>query len=382
MSIQYCTKCLNPSTRPNLHFSEQGVCSACLNFDNRATVDWDERATRFKKIVEQYRNKTQDNYDCVVGVSGGKDSSYQIITLLRMGLKPLAVTGVNCALSELGRKNLNNLNKVGVDRIEVSTSKPVRSAMNRHALRTVGDISWPEHASIFSAPLRVSTQLGIPLQIWGENPANEYGGPASAEATDTLTGEWLSTFSTLNGLSAHDFIGIDGITKQDILTFLPPSYTAMQQTSVTGLFLGYYFPWDGLRNAIIAQAYGMEFYPTTIEGSMVNYENLDNYHTGIHDYFMFLKFGFGRATTLANMFIRRNRLSREEGLAIVTKHDGKFPATCLGLSLKDILEDIDLCEDEFTAICDKFTNRNIFKTDSQGKLVKNKDGSPQKITCS
>ena len=380
MTMQYCTRCLNPDTRPGLHFSEEGVCSACMNYEERAFVNWEERGTELLRILEKYKSKDQNNYDCIVGVSGGKDSTYQILTTLRMGLKPLAVTAVNCALSELGRCNLNNLSKLGVDRIEVATSKPVRAAMNRHALRTVGDISWPEHASIFSAPLRVGVQMGVPLQIWGENPANEYGGPAAAEKTNTLTGEWFETFSTPNGLKPTDFIGIDGITKQDLLTFMPPPVDAAQKMGMTGIFLGYYFPWDGLRNAVIAQAYGMEASPTAIEGSFVNYENLDNYHTGIHDYFMYLKFGFGRATTMANMFIRRGRLSRDEALGIVSLHDGKYPSTCLGRSLQDILDDIELELDEFHAICDKFTNRLIFATDSRGGIVKNKDGSPKRLT--
>lgn len=378
MKTRQCTQCLNPHTRPGLHFNEHGVCSACHNYSKRTEVDWKAREDEFLHILNRYRSKNQENYDCIVGVSGGKDSTYQIVTMLRMGLKPLAVTGINCALSELGRKNLENLNKIGVDRIEVSTAKPVRAAMNRHALRTVGDISWPEHASIFSTPLRCGVQMNIPLQIWGENPSNEYGGPAASETTSTLTGEWLSSFATLNGLNAEDFIGVDGITKQDILTFLPPSAEQIQKTQLTGIFLGYYFPWDGLRNAIVAQAHGMEVFPHSVEGSLVCYENLDNYHTGIHDYFMYLKFGFGRATSLANMFIRRGRLSRSAAAELVALRDGKFPATCLGKSLQEILADIELDYDEFVSICDRFTNKDIFETDSQGKLVKNKDGSPIK----
>ena len=377
MIFQHCTQCLNPSTRPGLHFSEEGICSACLNYNNRASVNWDERQKEFLRILDKY--KSNNNYDCVVGVSGGKDSTYQVLTLLRMGLKPLAVTAVTCALSDIGRKNLDNLNKLGVDRIEISTSKPVRAAMNRHGLRTIGDISWPEHASIFSAPLRIGVQMGIPLQVWGENPANEYGGPAAAEKTNCLTGEWFDTFSTLNGLSPLDFVGVDCITEKDMLTFLPPSVEESQRVGITGIFLGYYFPWDGLKNAIIAQAYGLTTFSATVEGSIVNYENLDNYHTGIHDYLMYLKFGFGRATSLANMFIRRGRISREEASLMVQMHDGKFPGTCLGRSLQSILDDIAMEVDEFYAICDRFTNKEIFATDSQGNFIKNKDGSPIKI---
>ncbi len=375
MTFQYCKQCLNPSTRPSLHFSDDGVCSACTNYTERKSVDWEKRKVEFLKVIEQYRNKNSENYDCIIGVSGGKDSTYQVVTAKKFGLRPLAVTAVNCALSDIGRRNLNNLNKIGVDKIEFSTSKPVRAAMNRHALRTIGDISWPEHASITAAPLRLSVQMGIPLQIWGENGANEYGGKVAAEASNVRTTDWMH--SQLNGLSPHDFIGVDGITKGDLLPFTLPSPEELRQSGTTGIFLGYYLPWDGLKNAVFSQGYGLEVFPHSVEGSMVNYENLDNYHTGIHDYFMYLKFGFGRTTTLASMYIRRGRLSREEGAALAARHDGRFPSSYLGKPLHEILSDIDMEMEEFVSICDTFTNKDIFETNSQGKLVKRKDGSPQ-----
>jgi hypothetical protein len=101
----------------------------------------------------------------------------------------------------------------------------------------------------------------------------------------------------------------------------------MAAVGVTGIFLGHYLPWDGYGNALYAQGHGLETYPRTVEGSIVNYENLDNAQTGIHDYFKFLKYGFGRATDLACLHIRRGRLSRADGLALVRRHDGRFPWT-------------------------------------------------------
>jgi N-acetyl sugar amidotransferase len=371
----YCKKCLQPNTRPKLAFDEHDVCGACRSYESQMYVDWEVRKKEFTSLVEQYRSKDASNYDCVVGVSGGKDSTYQIVTLLNMGLKPLCVTNVACDLSTLGRKNLDNLNKIGVDRIEIFTNSRVRGAMNRHALRTVGDISWPEHAGIFSAPLRISVQLGIPLQVWGENPSNEYGGSAAAAQTNLLTGEWLAEFSTLNGLSAEDFIGVDGITRQDIIPFLPPSAENMQRVGVAGVFLGHYFPWDGLTNAIISQGYGLKVFDSLVEGSLVNYENLDNHQTGLHDYFMFLKLGFGRATSIANTFIRRGRMKRAIAAELVKMHDGRFPWTCLGKSLQNILADIEMELDEFIFLCDKFTNKDLFLCDSQGNLIKDKHGN-------
>ena len=148
---------------------------------------------------------------------------------------------------------------------------------------------------------------------------------------------------------------------------------------MTGIFLGYYLPWDGYNNALFSQAHGFESYHKTVEGSLVNYENLDNVQTGIHDYFKFLKFGFGRATDLACMHIRRGRLSREDALKLVKGHDGKFPWVYLGVPIEAILKDIDMTLEEFIRVCDRFTNKKLFGCDSRGNLVKDKDGNLTKI---
>jgi hypothetical protein len=148
---------------------------------------------------------------------------------------------------------------------------------------------------------------------------------------------------------------------------------------VTGLFLGYYFPWDGLVNALVAQASGFETYGKSIEGSIVDYENLDNFQTGIHDYFKFLKYGFGRASNIASIHIRRGRISRTQGMRMVREHDGKFPATYLGRFLNEIIGPLGITEEHFRKICDQFTNEDLFVTDSQGNLVRDSSGNLVKI---
>jgi hypothetical protein len=148
---------------------------------------------------------------------------------------------------------------------------------------------------------------------------------------------------------------------------------------VTGIFLGYYIPWDGYSNALLAQAFGFNTLSTTVEGSIVNYENLDNHQTGIHDYFKFLKFGFGRATDIACLHVRRGRITRQDGLQLVRRHDGKFPWSYLGKPLKEILDPLDMTVEEFTAVCDRFTNRKLFVTDARGNLVKDKQGNLTKL---
>ena len=148
---------------------------------------------------------------------------------------------------------------------------------------------------------------------------------------------------------------------------------------VTGLFLGHYLPWDGISNTLIAQANGFVTLDHTVEGSMVNYENLDNHQTGIHDYFKFLKFGFSRATDISCLHMRRGRITRQDAVEIVKRNDGKFPWKYLDKPLEDILEPLEMSVDEFIKICDKFTNKKIFKCDAGGKLVKDRHGNLEKL---
>ena len=378
--IIYCTRCLYPTTKPDLLFegSADGVCNACKNYEKRDVTNWEEKEAEFKKILDRYRSKDGKNYDCVIGVSGGKDSTFQVLKMLEYGMNPLCVTATTCMLSDIGRRNIENLKNLGVDYIEVTCNPVIRRKMNRIGLEQIGDISWPEHIRIFTTPVRIAVKFNIPLIIWGECPENEYGGPAGAAKSNVLDRRWMEEFGT-RGLRIHDFPGQEGIEEKHLIPYMYPTDEELATVGVTGLFLGYYIPWDGYRNALLAQAYGMETFPTRVESTIVNYENLDNVHMGIHDYFKFLKYGFGRATDLVCNHLRRGRLTRKEGLELVKRCDGKFPWTYLGVPIEKVLEEIDMSIDQFIKICDDFTNKKLFLCDAKGNLVKDKKGNLTKI---
>ena len=376
--LTYCVRCVMPGTRPDLALDNQGVCNACRAYEARSVIDWDQRHRELLQVLDRYRQHGR-NWDCIVPVSGGKDSTFQVIRMLELGMTPLCVTATTCDLSPIGRKNLENISRLGVDHVEFTTNRIVRARLNRVGLTEVGDISWPEHVSIFTIPVRAAVQFNVPLIIWGENSQNEYGGPAAAADNQVLNRRWLEEFGGLLGLRVSDLPATYGFDPRDLLPFQYPSDEALTRTGVTGLFLGYFLPWDGLTNAVVAQAHGFTTLGRTVEGSMVDYENLDNHQTGIHDYFKFLKFGFSRATDIASLHVRRGRLSRHDALAIVRTHDGRFPWTYLGKPLAEILEPLHMSTEEFVDVCDRFTNRKIFKRDSSGALVKDRSGNLEKI---
>ena len=368
-----------PDTKPDLSFDAEGVCNACRNYENRKAVNWDARKTELKSLLEKYRSKDNSKWDCIVPVSGGKDSTYQVVRMLQLGMNPLCVNARTCDFSKIGRKNLENIKNLGVDVVEFSPNPVVRRKLNRIGLKQVGDISWPEHVGIFTVPVRAAVEYNIPLLIWGENSQHEYGGPAAAVENNTLTRQWLEEFGGLLGLRVSDLVGLEGIEQKHIIPYTYPTDKELARVGVTGIFLGHYLPWDGYSNVLISQAHGFRSLETTVEGSIVPYENIDNYQVGIHDYFKFLKFAFGRATDLACMHLRRGRLTRDDAMELVRLHDGKFPWTYLGKPLKEVLDPLEMSVEEFVSICDRFTNKNLFKTDSRGNLVKDRLGNLTKL---
>lgn len=377
--IKYCRRCVQPDTKPDLVLDAEGICNACRSFESRASIDWDARRRELESVLKRYQSECESQWDCIVPVSGGKDSTYQVVKMLDLGMNPLCVTATTCDLSHIGRSNIENIKNLGVDYVEFTPNRKIRHQLNRIGLTEVGDISWPEHVSIFTIPVRIAVEYSIPLIVWGENSQNEYGGPAAASENKILNRRWLEEFGGLLGLRVTDLVDIYGIPERNLIPYTYPSDEELATVGVTGLFLGYYLPWDGLHNALISQAYGFTTYDRTVEGSCVNYENLDNYQTGIHDYFKYLKFGFGRASDLASLHVRRGRWTREEACRIVRMHDGKFPWTYLDKPLAEILAPLDLTVDEFVEICDRFTNKKLFKTDGTGALVKDCEGNLTKL---
>src|SRR6185437_12465156 len=178
--LRYCTRCVMPDMKPDLQFDAEGVCNACRNFENRAAVDWTARRHELDTVLDRYRSKDGAYWDCVIPVSGGKDSTYQVVRMLQLGMNPLCVTATTCDLSEIGRENIESLKRLGVDHVTFSPNPIVRRKLNRIGLTEVGDVSWPEHVGIFTIPVRAAVQYRVPLLIWGENSQNEYGGPAAA----------------------------------------------------------------------------------------------------------------------------------------------------------------------------------------------------------
>ncbi|MDB4623046.1 N-acetyl sugar amidotransferase [bacterium] len=373
-NLKYCKRCLYPSTKPDLWFRD-GICGACHSFEDRTSYDWANGADVLRQIISE--NKINPKYDCIVPVSGGKDSTYQAWKLLKEGYNPLCVTAPTDQLTSLGRQNIENLKKLGCDYVEISVNPAVRQKINRYGFFNVGDIQWPEHLLIYTIPVHAAVLFKIPIIVWGECPQREYGSGKPEDASlKYFDRRVLEEYGSLNGLRVSDLLMIDGVDEKDLYFYEYPSSDLVEEVGVKGLYLDNYFPWNGIANVTIAQSVGFQTYKNPILGTIANYENLDNYVHGIHDYLKYLKFGFSRATDVAGNLIRRNLLSRTDAIELVKQNDGLFPSYYMDKTLQEILDVYSITMDEFLEQCDEYTNYDLFAQDSRGELILRSDGSP------
>ncbi len=375
--MKYCQKCLYPDTKPQLIFNENGICSACVNAELKEEIDWNKKRDEFSNILEKFRNKDKTNYDCIIPVSGGKDSHYQTYVIKKeFGLNPLVVNFHPQDQTELGKQNLDNLKKIGVDCIEFTPNPDVYLKLSRFGLKELGDFQWPEHLGIFTVPVQIAVKYNIPLIIWGENPQLEYGKPTDINSETILDRNWTEK----NGGYFLDKIKPTDMTKygfkiEDLLPYIYPSDDEIKKVGVTGIFLGTYLKWNIFEQLELVKSIGFRENNENKEGTYNGWENLDVFFTVFHDYFKFLKYGFGRATDHSSIEIRYGRITREEGIELVKQYEGKIPRKYLD----KFLEFADITMEEFLDICDKFTNKEIFKVDNDMNIVRDENGEVIKL---
>lgn len=362
--LRYCNRCLYPQTKPELHFNEDGLCSACQAYDARLHIDWRAREEQFVQLVnETWRALRYGGQPWViVPVSGGKDSTAQVVKCKELGFRVLAVNARTDMLSDLGRRNLDNIGRL-TDVVEFCPNDATRRQIMRLALAEVGDWSWPEHVLIHTIPFQASVKFRIPVIVYGELAQNEYGaGPQGSEENMRMTRRWVEEFAGFLGLRVDDVRDLLDLNDDDMGMYRFPYAQDLKDCGVTAVWLGQYFPWDGYENFLVAQKHGFTpYHEEHVEGSLYNYENLDNYATGPRDYFRFVKYGYGRATDIASNHIRRGRLKRDEAIRLIKDRDGAFPATYLGKPISEILDPLELTVEQFVDYADRFTNKSLFE---------------------
>jgi len=368
--MRFCSKCVMPETRPDIIFDNNGICDACHSSEfKKDKIDWKSNEKEFEKLIAKFRNKPGNNYDCVIPVSGGKDSHYQTyVCKVKYGLNPLLVSFEPTPLSPLGEKNLLNISHTfGCDLIHFRKNPAVYIKLARIALKRLGDHEWPNHVGIFTTPVRMAVSFHIPLIIWGENPQLEYGGP-NGRINRILDRQWMEEFGGLLGNRTEDMVGIDGLTKKDLLPYTYPSEKELSEARITGVFLGSYFKWNSHEQTklmIEKYSFSVKKDKRSVESGLYC-KSLDDETVFIHDYFKFLKYGYDRINDQLSVEVRDKRMKREKAAEIVKRYTGKMDPKLLNLFLKHY----EFSKAEFYRIADSFTNKSLFETDKLGKLVR------------
>lgn len=373
MDLKFCTVCLFPETKPDLFFNAEGVCTACqANREKKEVIDWVAKEKEFVEIISKFKKKDdQTGYDCLIPVSGGKDSTFQCYIAKKYGLNPLCVCFETTFVTEVGRSNIDNISKMGIDLIHFKKNAEVYKKMVIESFIRVGDEMWPNHIGIFTIPVMVAVNFNIPIILWGENSQQEYGGPLEASRSPVLNRRWLEEFGGLLGNRIQDMIGVRGITAKELTPYFYPSDEDIDRVGVRGLFLGHFFFWDQRKQLeIIMKETDFKIKEDgPIEGTYTNYENLDERLVGLHDYLKFVKYGFGRATDHVCIDIRNDRLTREEGIKLVKEYDGKYP----NYGINSFVEYSGMSIEEIDKVIDSFTNPVLFQQDENGNFLRDEN---------
>ncbi len=334
--MKYCIRCVYPQNHPlNLVFDSEGVCSGCRVHEEKDSLNWDERFEKLRRITAGYKNTSGRNYDCVVPVSGARDSYFIVDTVVKkLGLRPLLVTYNKHYNTERGIRNLAYLRtEFGVDLMTQTISPLAVKKITRASLRKMGSMYWHCLAGQTVFPVQTAVRFKIPLVIWGAHQGVDQVGMFSHTDEVEMTRKYRKDHD-LMGYEAEDLVdAIMDVTEDDLRPFVYPHDKEIEKVGVRGIYLNNYIRWDSkAQHEQIIQEYGYESGEQT--RTFDTYNDVDCFHySDIHDYIKYLKHGYGKVSDHAAREIRLKRLTREEGIDLVARYENLPPKT-LPLFLK------------------------------------------------
>ncbi len=360
--MRYCKKCVLPDTRPGLEIGNDGICTACKGHEQKdINIDWDKRRKELESLIADAK-KRSSGYDCIIPVSGGKDSTWQVIKCLEYNLRILAVTWKTPARTELGQKNLDNLVKLGVDHIDYTIDPEVEKRFMYKTLVKTGSTAVPMHMALYAIPLKIAVNYNIPLVVWGESPHMEYGGTEENRNRNQLDMEWFKRHGILQDTCAEDWLDED-LTRKDLGPYFLPDETEFKEKKVKSIFLGYYIKWDPEESLRVAKENGFQVRKEGPKVGYYNYADIDCDFISIHHHFKLLKFGFTRLFDNLSIEIRNNRMTRADAVRVIYEQGDQRPDE----DIDNLCRFIDISSDHFRGIEEKFRNQDIWKKDKNGE---------------
>ena len=325
--MKYCHRCLQPDTRPNTQFRDDGLCPACHYFDQLQDVDWQERFEILEDLITQFPRREGQFHDCIIGVSGGKDSTRQALWVRdKLGLNPLLVclTYPPEQVSQRGVSNLSNLIELGFDVHTLAPAPNTWRRLMRASFKHFANWARSTELALYSAVPRIAILYQIPLILWGENPALQVGDLKTLGSTG-YDGNNLRFMNTLSGGNLN-WMQEEGFTSQDLISYRYPSSEEFDQAGLSIVYLGWFLgDWSLINNAMYACSHGLQIRTDTPEniGDPYGLTSLDEDWVILNQMIKYYKFGFGRTTDYVNEEIRLGRMSRDEGIALVEQYDGR-----------------------------------------------------------
>lgn len=358
--IKWCKKCVYPSiSAAPLEFNEYGVCTGCQISEQKkkiTKIQWKKRERILKNI---FKNKSNNTYDCVVAVSGGKDSYYQTHYVKNvLKLNPLLVTYDGNNWTEVGWRNMKKMKDVfKCDHIIVRPSTDILIKLNKLGFVVMGDMNWHAHVGIMTVPMAIAVKYKVPFVFYGEHGYLDISGQFSLDDFPEVTyRDRLEHFA--RGFEWNFFVGLDSITEKDMITWKYPSDKEIFDLNLRGIFLGNYVYWEANEHIkLVKEKYKFEISKEPFDRTYRTMSNLDDMHeNGVHDYLKYIKFGYGRATDHACKDIRAKKLTRIEAIKLVKKYDHVKPK-----DLKRWLEYTNTKEKDFDRIADTFRDPRVWK---------------------
>jgi N-acetyl sugar amidotransferase len=366
--IQECTRCLYTSAHPlNIIFDENGLCSGCLVHEEKEIIDWSKKGIKLKKILETYKNKSGNNYDCIIPVSGARDSYFIVHTIKNVyGMNPLLVTYNKQYNTDLGIRNLANLRiKLNCDIINLTVNPQVVKKITKATIKKTGSIYWHCIAGQTVFPVQIAVKFKIPLIIWGAHQGIDQVGMFSHNDEVEMTRKYRKEHD-LMGIEAEDLINrVDNININDVRPFCYPDEKEIEQIGVKGIYLNNYMRWDTkAQHEKMLELYDYETGIQTRTFDLYNDVDCFNY-SDVHDYIKFIKHGYGKVTDNACREIRFNRLSKQEALQLKEAYENKYPK-----NINQFLDWIGIKENAFNFLIDQFRNKIFWKRNSKWQWEK------------
>jgi N-acetyl sugar amidotransferase len=365
--MKYCKLCLQPDTRPNTVFTLGGVCPACHYYEQSKEIDWQERYEILLDLVRSTKRAPGQYYDCIIGVSGGKDSTRQALWVRdNLGLKPLLVSlsYPPQQVSQLGVDNISNLIEMGFDVVLSSPAPETWRKLMRESFFKFTNWARSTELALFSSVPQLAIKYQIPLIFWGENPALQVG-DVKAMGRNGYDGNNLRLSNTLS--SGHTWMLESGFKHNNILPYVYPSTKGFDEFNIQIIFLGWFLgDWSLLQNAAYACPSGLNIRAEKPEdtGDLYGISNLDEDWHNMNQMIKYLKFGFGKVTEYVNEELRAGLLDRLTAIKLVEQYDG----LCSEKYIESFCEYINITQQEFWDHVHGAVNRELFKIDSSGVI--------------